>query len=126
MQIGAEAGQHLGVELPSISCKTLGISGIDVSTISGADAGITAFKKAVAYVSGERSRMGAYQNRLEHTIKNLDNVVENTQAAESAIRDADMAKLMVEYSNGNIIAQAGQAMMAQANQSNQGVLQLLG
>ena len=126
LQIGAEAGQHLGVELPSISCKTLGISGIDVSTISGADAGITAFKKAVAYVSGERSRMGAYQNRLEHTIKNLDNVVENTQAAESAIRDADMAKLMVEYSNSNIIAQAGQAMMAQANQSNQGVLQLLG
>ena len=126
LQIGAEAGQHLGVELPSISCKTLGISGIDVSMISGADAGITAFKKAVAYVSGERSRMGAYQNRLEHTIKNLDNVVENTQAAESAIRDADMAKLMVEYSNSNIIAQAGQAMMAQANQSNQGVLQLLG
>lgn len=113
------------IELPSISCVPLGITSVDVSTVDGADAGITAFKNAVEYVSSERSRMGAYQNRLEHTIKNLDNVVENTQAAESAIRDADMALLMVEYSNSNIIAQTGQAMLSQANQSNQMVLQLL-
>lgn len=125
LQIGAEAGQHLGVDLPSISCKALGIAEIDVGTIVGANIGITAFKEAGAYVSSERSRMGAYQNRLEHTIRNLDNVVENTQAAESVIRDADMASLMVEYSNDNIIAQAGQAMIAQANQSNQGILSLL-
>lgn len=125
LQIGAEAGQHLEIELPSISCVPLGITSVDVSTVDGADAGITAFKNAVEYVSSERSRMGAYQNRLEHTIKNLDNVVENTQAAESAIRDADMALLMVEYSNSNIIAQTGQAMLSQANQSNQMVLQLL-
>ena len=69
--------------------------------------------------------MGAYQNRLEHTIKNLDNVVENTQAAESLIRDTDMASEMVKYSNNNILAQAGQSMLAQANQTNQGVLSLL-
>lgn len=86
---------------------------------------IPVFKKAIEYVNEERSRMGAYQNRLEHTVKNLDNVVENTQAAESLLRDADMAKEMVKFSNMNIIAQAGQAMLAQANQMNQGVLSLI-
>lgn len=125
LQIGAEAGQHLEIDLPSISSRALGIAGADVSSMTGAEKAITAFKKASSYVSGERSRMGAYQNRLEHTINNLDNVVENTQSAESLIRDADMAGLMVQYANTNILAQAGQVMLAQANQYGQGVLQLL-
>ena len=125
LQIGAEAGQHMKIDLPSISTRALGINGVNVSTTAGADSAITSFKKALTYVSEERSRMGAYQNRLEHTIKNLDNVVENTQAAESRIRDTDMAKMMVEYANQNILTQVGQAIMAQANQKNQGVLQLL-
>jgi flagellin len=83
-------------------------------------------KAALKDVSQQRSDLGAIQNRLEHTINNLDNVVENTTSAESAIRDTDMATEMVKYSNNNILAQAGQAMLAQANQSNQGVLSLLG
>ena len=85
-----------------------------------------AIKGALEKVSTQRSDLGAVQNRLEHTIKNLDNVVENTQAAESQIRDTDMATEMVKYSNNNILAQAGQSMLAQANQTNQGVLSLLG
>ena len=83
-------------------------------------------KAALQDVSEQRSDLGAIQNRLEHTIKNLDNIVENTTSAESAIRDTDMATEMVKYSNSNILAQAGQSMLAQANQSNQGVLSLLG
>ena len=83
-------------------------------------------KSAIQCVSEQRSRLGATQNRLEHTVNNLNNVVENTTSAESAIRDTDMASEMVKYSNNNILAQAGQAMLAQANQSNQGVLSLLG
>lgn len=125
LQIGSEAGQHLDIELPSISTRLLGLFSVDVSTIAGAEKGINSFKGATAYVSDERSRMGAYQNHLEHTIRNLDNVVENTQASESVIRDTDMAKMMVEFSNNNILTQASQAMLAQANQSQQGILQLL-
>ena len=82
-------------------------------------------KAAIQDVSEQRSDLGAVQNRLEHTINNLDNVVENTTSAESAIRDTDMATEMVKYSNNNILAQAGQAMLAQSNQANQGVLSLL-
>ena len=90
-------------------------------------AALNAFaKSALKTVSQQRSDLGAVQNRLEHTINNLDNVVENTTSAESAIRDTDMASEMVKYSNNNILTQAGQAMLAQANQSNQGVLSLLG
>ena len=90
-------------------------------------AALNAFaKSALQTVSQQRSDLGAVQNRLEHTINNLDNVVENTTSAESAIRDTDMASEMVKYSNNNILTQAGQAMLAQANQSNQGVLSLLG
>ena len=85
-----------------------------------------ATKVALATVSQQRSNLGAVQNRLEHTINNLDNVVENTTSAESAIRDTDMATEMVKFANNNILAQAGQAMLAQANQANQGVLSLLG
>ena len=86
---------------------------------------ITMVQNAINNVSSQRSALGALQNRLEHTIANLDNVSENTQAAESRIRDTDMASEMVEYSKNNILAQAGQSMLAQANQSNQGVLSLL-
>ncbi|SCY05143.1 flagellin C-terminal helical region [Lachnospiraceae bacterium XBB2008] len=87
---------------------------------------MSSVKAAIKSVNKMRSDLGAVQNRLEHTIKNLDNIVENTQAAESQIRDTDMATEMVKYSNSNILAQAGQSMLAQANQSNQGVLSLLG
>ena len=86
---------------------------------------VDTIKEAIQKVSTQRSALGAVQNRLEHTISNLDNVVENTTSAESQIRDTDMATEMVKYSNNNILAQAGQAMLAQANQSNQGVLSLL-
>ncbi|MBQ2935210.1 MAG: flagellar hook protein, partial [Lachnospiraceae bacterium] len=87
---------------------------------------INTIAAAVKKVSTQRSALGAVQNRLEHTINNLDNVVENTTAAESQIRDTDMATEMVKYSNANILSQAGQSMLAQANQSNQGVLSILG
>lgn len=93
---------------------------------TNASAAIDTIGKAIQQVSKQRSALGAIQNRLEHTINNLDNVVENTTSAESAIRDTDMAEEMVSYSKNNILAQAGQAMLAQANQSNQGVLSLLG
>ena len=93
---------------------------------SPATRAIDTIKEAIQKVSTQRSALGAIQNRLEHTIANLDNVVENTTAAESQIRDTDMATEMVKYSNNNILAQAGQAMLAQANQANQGVLSLLG
>ena len=104
----------------------LGVSGLSVSTTTNALNAISTVKLAITKLNEQRSKLGAIQNRLEHTINNLDNVVENTTAAESAIRDTDMASEMVKYSNNNILAQAGQAMLAQANQSNQGVLSLLG
>ncbi len=99
---------------------------ISVRTTSTARAAIDNISAAIKLVSARRSKLGAIQNRLEHTIKNLDNVVENTTAAESQIRDTDMASEMVQYSKNNILQQAGQSMLAQANQSNQGVLSLLG
>ena len=89
-------------------------------------AAVSSIKTAIQNVSEQRSRLGATQNRLEHTVNNLNNVVENTTSAESQIRDTDMATEMVKYSNNQILAQAGQAMLAQANQANQGVLSLLG
>ena len=106
----------------------LGIKGLNVVDNTGAKAtyAIDSIADAVAKVSAQRSALGAVQNRLEHTINNLDNVVENTTSAESQIRDTDMAETMVQYSKNNIRAQAGQSMLAQANQSNQGVLSLLG
>ena len=100
--------------------------GPDVSDYAHANATIDMVAKAINNVSSQRSALGALQNRLEHTIANLDNVAENTQSAESRIRDTDMASEMVEYSKNNILAQAGQSMLAQANQSTQGVLSLLG
>ena len=107
----------------SLSVKSLKVSGTDGTTAKGS---IDTIKAAIKKVSEQRSNLGAVQNRLEHTINNLDNVVENTTAAESQIRDTDMATEMVRYSNNNILAQAGQAMLAQSNQANQGVLSLLG
>ncbi|MDE5823483.1 MAG: flagellar hook protein, partial [Lachnospiraceae bacterium] len=106
----------------------LGIEGLNVkdSTGAGATYAIDSIADAIAAVSSQRSLLGAVQNRLEHTINNLDNVVENTTSAESAIRDTEMATEMVKYSNANILSQAGQSMLAQGNQSNQGVLSLLG
>jgi flagellin len=99
---------------------------IDLSRTTTARMAIDNIQVAIKEISKRRSDLGAVQNRLEHTIKNLDNVIENTTAAESAIRDTDMAKEMVQFSKNNILAQAGQSMLAQANQSNQGVLSLLG
>jgi len=101
-------------------------SGINMLSRDNASHSIDFISNAIKEVSMRRSELGAVQNRLEHTIKNLDNVVENTTAAESAIRDTDMATEMVQFSKNNILAQAGQSMLAQANQSNQGVLSLLG
>ncbi|MCM1256241.1 MAG: flagellin [Roseburia sp.] len=101
------------------------MTGVDVSDYAKANGTISMIANAINNVSNQRSALGAIQNRLEHTIANLDNVAENTQAAESRIRDTDMASEMVEYSKNNILAQAGQSMLAQANQSNQGVLSLL-
>ena len=127
LQVGAEAGQYIAISIVSMSAGSLGLtSGVAVDTASHASAAIATIKTALQSVSTQRSDLGAIQNRLEHTIANLDNVVENTTAAESQIRDTDMATQMVKYSNANILAQAGQSMLAQANQSNQGVLSLLG
>ena len=99
---------------------------INMTTQTNAQKAITRITQAIAAVSSQRSNLGAIQNRLEHTIANLDNIVENTTAAESAIRDTDMAKTMVEFTKNNILSQAGTSMLAQANQSTQSVLSLLG
>ena len=113
------------VNIDSMSSAGLGIKGIKADTEKDATYAIDAITDAISQVSSQRSSLGAIQNRLEHTINNLDNVVENTTSAESRIRDTDMAKEMVNYSKNNILAQAGQSMLAQANQANQGVLSLL-
>ena len=127
VQVGAadKAEQRIQIKIASISTGKLGIKELDVSTLEGARSAISMITKAIANISSIRSGLGAIQNRLEHTIQNLDNVVENTTAAESQIRDTDMAATMVEYTKNNILLQAGQAMLAQANQSTQGVLALL-
>ena len=130
LHVGSESAEanKINVKIDSMSANGIGVdvlagSGL-MSEASATDA-IDTISEAIAKVSKQRSALGAVQNRLEHTIANLDNVVENTTAAESRIRDTDMAKMMVEYSKNNILAQAGQSMLAQANQSNQGVLSLL-
>ena len=126
LQVGAESGQHIRMSIDKMDAGALSVDNVSARTVTGAQALNSAVKKAIKTVSSQRSNLGAVQNRLEHTIKNLDNVVENTTSAESSIRDTDMAAEMVKYSNQNILQQAGQAMLAQANQSNQGVLSLLG
>ena len=128
-QVGADttAENKIEVSLDAMSAKGIGIDSLKVSgkDSTNADEAVKTIANAIQKVSTQRSALGAVQNRLEHTINNLDNVVENTTSAESQIRDTDMATEMVKYSNNNILAQAGQAMLAQANQSNQGVLSLL-
>ena len=129
LHVGADAtsNNQISVNLDAMSAKGLGVNGlkVDGTDDTNAKGSIETIKEAIQKVSTQRSALGAVQNRLEHTINNLDNVVENTTSAESQIRDTDMATEMVKYSNNNILAQAGQAMLAQSNQSNQGVLSLL-
>ena len=133
LHVGADSydTNKISVSISAMSAENIGVKDLKVSDpdlITGQDkatAAISTIAAAIQMVSNQRSALGAIQNRLEHTIANLDNVVENTTAAESRIRDTDMAEEMVEYSKGNILAQAGQSMLAQANQSTQGVLSLL-
>ena len=129
LHVGADAtdNNQISVKIDSMSAASLGVDGIKVDGADDTNAlnAVDTIKEAIQKVSTQRSALGAAQNRLEHTINNLDNVVENTTSAESQIRDTDMATEMVKYSNNNILAQAGQAMLAQSNQSNQGVLSLL-
>ena len=130
LHVGADADEtnKISFTIDTMNSAGLGVQGLNLVDKTGAKAtyAIDAISDAIAKVSAQRSALGAVQNRLEHTINNLDNVVENTTSAESQIRDTDMAETMVEYSKNNILAQAGQSMLAQANQSNQGVLSLLG
>ena len=129
LQVGSESvsSNQIMMNIGSMSASGLKINSLKVSGTDGSVArkSIDSIKAALEAVSQQRSDLGAVQNRLEHTVKNLDNVVENTQSSESKIRDTDMATEMVRYSNNNILAQAGQSMLAQANQSNQGVMSLL-
>ncbi|MBQ3601530.1 MAG: hypothetical protein II992_10080 [Lachnospiraceae bacterium] len=135
LQVGANAGQEVSLGINSMRAKDLdivqtklGVEGkaLDVSSQATASLAVNAYDMAIQKVSTERAKMGAMQNRLEHTIANLDASAENLQAAESSLRDTDMAEEMTQYSKNNILMQAGQSMLAQANQSNQGVLSLLG
>ena len=127
LQIGANEGQTMSFTIDDMSARSLGVDGnkVDLSSQDGAKKATTTIDAAIKKVSSQRSKLGAVQNRLEHTIANLDTASENTQTAESRIRDTDMAEEMVNYSKNNILSQAGQSMLAQANQSNQGVLSLL-
>ncbi len=130
LHVGADADENnkISFTVDTMDSAGLGVKGLNLVDKTGAKAtyAIDSIADAISKVSAQRSSLGAVQNRLEHTINNLDNVVENTTSAESQIRDTDMAETMVEYSKNNILAQAGQSMLAQANQSNQGVLSLLG
>ena len=129
LHVGSDADMtnKINVNIETMNSSYLGIKGLNVADDSrkAATYAIDAIADAVSKVSEQRSALGAVQNRLEHTIDNLDNVVENTTSAESRIRDTDMAEEMVNYSKNNILQQAGQSMLAQANQANQGVLSLL-
>ena len=128
LQVGALENQKISIKITTMNAIGIGITAGNnnkVNTFTKAGNAMTVFQHAISKVSTMRSDLGALQNRLEHTVANLDNVAENTQTAESRIRDTDMAEEMVEYSKNNILAQAGQSMLAQANQSTQGVLSLL-
>jgi len=124
-QIGANSGQSIKMKLDNMSSASLGIADVSVASRTVADEGITSFNDAISKVSDTRSKFGAIQNRLEHTIKNIDNASENLQAAESCIRDVDMADEMMSFTKNNILQEAAQSMLAQANSQPQGVLQLL-
>ena len=130
LHVGADSSSDnkISVNISMMSARGLGVNGLNIGgdSVDNGTKAIDIVADALQKVSDQRAALGAVQNRLEHTIANLDNVVENTQSAESAIRDTDMATQMVTYSNNQILAQAGQAMLAQSNQANQGVLSLLG
>ena len=126
LQVGSLKGQTIKVSIKNMDASSLGINKLKVSSFAAAGSSMALIQSAINQVSTQRSTLGALQNRLEHTINNLNTTSENTQAAESRIRDVDMATEMVEYSKNNILAQAGQSMLAQANQATQGVLSLLG
>ena len=128
LQVGALKDQTISISISKMNASSIGLTTSSINVMSNSKAGITmsTIQKAITSVSDQRSKLGAIQNRLEHTINNLNTTSENTSAAESRIRDTDMASEMVEYSKNNILQQAGQSMLAQANQANQGVLSLLG
>ncbi|MEK4629855.1 flagellin [Solibacillus sp. FSL R7-0682] len=125
LQIGANSGQVITVGIASMDANALGVDALTLDTSANSQAAITAVEAALTTVSTERSNLGAVQNRLEHTINNLGTTSENLTAAESRIRDTDMAKEMMNFTKNNILMQAAQSMLAQANQQPQGVLQLL-
>ena len=126
LQVGAKSGITIEVSINAMNTSAFSkLNDIAVSTHAAAASAMTTIQNAINSVSSQRSALGAVQNRLEHTIANLDNIEENTQAAESRLRDTDMAEEMVEYSKNQILAQAGQSMLAQANTATQGVLSLL-
>ena len=127
LQVGANQNQVITIAISALT-STVGSAledTVKVGTASAAQSSITIIQDSITNLSALRSKLGALQNRLEHTVANLDNISENTQSAESRIRDTDMAEEMVQYSKNNILQQAGQSMLAQANQANQGVLSLL-
>ena len=124
-QIGANSGQTMFISMDDMRAKAIGVDTLDISTKWGGANAIETVNNAITQVSHQRSSLGAIQNRLEHTINNLDTASENLQASESRIRDVDMAKEMTEFTKNNILTQAAQAMLAQANQQPQSVLQLL-
>jgi len=126
LQIGSESGDALAISIGAMNATTLSINDVSIASDTDAKTAIGKIKSALEAVSAQRASLGAVQNRLEHTVSNLNNVVENTTAAESRIRDTDMASEMVKFTNNNVLTQAGTAMLAQANQSNQTVLSLLG
>lgn len=126
IQASGVPGDGLQIEVEKMNAEYIGISDVDVSTLEGARESIDKIVNAGDMISAMRSKLGAFQNRMEHTYANNENKAENTQAAESRIRDTDMATEMVQFTKSNILAQVGESMLAQANQSNQGVLSLLG
>ena len=125
LQVGTESGNTIQLAMSEMTAASIGVKDVDVSDEAKARDSLDDIKNGIKSVSSLRATLGAVQNRLEHTVNNLDNVVENTTSSEATIRDTDMASEMVTYSNNQILAQAGQAMLAQANTSNQGVLSLL-
>ena len=125
IQIGANSGETLAISIADMRATAIGVNTVTVASTGNAQSAITSIESALSSVSNERAKLGAKQNRLEHTISNLDTAAENLQASESRIRDVDMAKEMMNFTKNNILNQAATAMLAQANQAPQGVLQLL-
>ena len=125
LQVGALSGQTIDISISAMNSQNLKVNSLTVTTQTGASTAMDNIQSGINILSEMRSKLGAVQNRLEHTVANLDNISENTQSAESRIRDTDMAEEMVEFSKNNILAQAGQSLLAQANTSTQGVLSLL-